>query len=198
MEPVHKINEWLSRDYGFFDGSLSPLWRIVWSHDEMEKRWMTHSPEGFELEFPEIAFVPKYRQWADNYFIMERALPVPENVETDLSTKWSYEPVWVFRDAQNNPLPPRYDACKMIIETVYKNAAGYVGARYKDPQDIEKDPKIAKEAKKARLEELKESLFGNETSTGDALAYHSGVTVPHGQTVLIGENNGSPATKLDE
>lgn len=188
LETLETINYRLKRDYGYFEHTYNQLWRVVDSHDIFEKRLITHSDEGFELASPVVVEVPKYRQWADYFCILERALPVPEFVDTDLLDKWSYEPVWIFKDKNNNPLPPRWDVCQIVIDQVYKNAAGTVGAKYKDPLAEFSDPKIAKEAKQARLDELKEALFGNETDTTDALAYKSGVVVPHGQTTQTKEN----------
>lgn len=163
---------------------------------------MTHTDEGDELLTPVVKEVPKYRQWADYCYILERAMPVPENVETDLTEKWSYEPVWVFMDGNKNPLPPRWDVCQIVIGQILKASAAVVGAKYKDPLIEFSDPKTGAEAKRKRLDSLKLELFGNETAAGDALAYGSGVVVPHEQTTQLekDKDNGiseSTVTKLD-
>lgn len=181
MDTIETINYRLKRDYGFFEHTYNQLWRVVYSHDQFEKRLITHSDEGFELLEPIVITVPKYRQWADNFYILERALPVPEFVESDLADKWSYEPVWIFKDKNNNPLPPLWEVCQIVINQVYKNSAQAIGAKYKDPLNDLADPKIAKEVKQARIDNLKQQLFGNETDTTDALTYKSGVVVPHPQ-----------------
>jgi hypothetical protein len=177
MESVKILNERLSRDYGYFDGTM-PQWRIVWSEDQLEKRRITHTKEGFELLNVLVQEVPKYRQWIHNKYILERALPIPALVETDLVNKFSYEPVWTFEDKDGEPLPPRWDVITIVIESIYRAAAASIGAKYKNPDEDEKDPDVAIEAKKKRLDLLQEELFGNETETGDALAHKQGIIVP--------------------
>jgi len=174
IEPVDKLNERLARDYGYFDGTM-PQWRIVWSDDEFELRETNFTSEGFELLTPMVVELPKYRQWAPHKFILERALPIPQYVETDLISKYSYEPVWVFEDINGNPLPPRWEAILLIIRSVYIAAAKSIGAKYKDPE-TEFDE--AMEIRKQRLIKLEEDLFGNETTTGDALAHKQAIVVP--------------------
>lgn len=174
IEPVEKLNERLARDFGYFDGTM-PQWRIVWSDDEFEKRLTDFTAEGFRLLTPIVVELPKYRQWVLHKFILERALPIPEFVETDLVTKFSYEPVWTFEDNQGNPLPPRWEAILLIIRSIYVAAAQSIGARYKDPE-LDKDE--ANELKLQRLIRLEEELFGNETEVGDALTHRQAIVVP--------------------
>jgi hypothetical protein len=52
--------------------------------------------------------------------------------------------------------------------------SNYGQAKYKDP---EADPVTGALERQARLDAVQESLFGNETDVGDALAYKTGVTV---------------------
>lgn len=173
---VAAINKWIAEAYGRFDTTDKPVWRVVFSEDQMEKRWMTHTPEGFQLINPEVREVPKYRQWIQDKYVLERIVAIPEFVENELVEQISYEPVWVFEDKHGKPLPPRLDATKLIIDQVYAQAAKTVGAKYKDPEIV--DSKSSKEAKLARIDNLVRELFGNETETGDALSYKEGVTVP--------------------
>lgn len=181
LESLETLNYRLARDYGYFDNGLKPLWRIIYSHDEFEKRWVTHDEHGNEYEFPKVEERPKYRQWADHRYILERCLIVPPFVETDLVEKYSYEPVWVFQDNKGNPLPPRWDAIQLIIQTIYQNASRKVGKKYKDPngETVEEQ----REIKEARINKLQEELFGNETETGDALAHKEAIVVPGTETV---------------
>lgn len=192
MESIETLNYRLKRDFGYFQGTLMPLYRIVWSHDEMEKRRVTHSSEGFELLSPVVVEVPKYRQWADNYYILERCLELPENIPTDLVEKFSYEPIWTFRDNKGNPLPPIWSAIRIVIDTLHKHAAGIVGIngpKYKDPLVEEADKKIGMEVRRARIDKLKEELFGEESPITDALTYKQGVVVPHSESTQTGEEN---------
>jgi len=176
LEPISYINQRLKTLYGRFETTEYPLYRVVWSEDEFEKRLTHYTDEGYELLNPEVRELPKYRQWAPNRYILERLVVVPEFVETDLTGRFSYEPLWVFSDRFGNPLPPKWEAIVMIIDQVLKQAAKATGAKYKDP---EADDKSGLDAKRERVEKLTEELFGNETNVGDALAYREGVTVPH-------------------
>lgn len=175
MESINILNERLIRDFGYFEGGVHPLWRIVWSEDQIEKREVWHTAEGFELLSPVVEERPKYRQWIHNKYVLEKAIPIPDGVKTDLIGKFSYEPIWVFEDAKGYPLPPRWDAIILIVENVYRAAARSIGAKYKDPED---DPLVGKEVKEQRIKELEAALFGNETETGDALAHKEAIVVP--------------------
>lgn len=170
METVEVINKRLADIYGKFE-SGDANWRVVWSDDIFEKRWTFHTDEGFELVNPRLVERPKYLQWAAHVFILERIMPVPDFVESDLTTTVSYEPVWVFRDKNGNALPPVWDAIEFLIQNVMKQSAKVVGRKYKDPEEGI-DPI---ELKKERVRLLQEHLYGNETPIGDALSYDSGV-----------------------
>jgi hypothetical protein len=162
---IDRLNNYLARDYGYFEG-VHPNFRIVWSHDEFEKRKSNYSDEGIELLFPVIKEVPKYRQWCDERYVLERVIPIPAELETDQINKFSYEPIWVFQDGQNNFLPPNYDVCKIIIYSLYHQMHASVGARYSDPR-MDKDwAAMNEEAFKQRYKEM----FGNETALTDALS----------------------------
>jgi hypothetical protein len=175
-ENIGTINERLLQTYGRFSTTDLPLWRVVWSEDQMEKRWITHTREGFELLEPEVQEVPKYRQYIQHKYVLERLVAVPENADNDLVNPISYEPVWVFRDKDDNPLPPIWKAIVVVIGSVYQAAAKATGARYKDPEVFDK--KDAPEARKAKVDGLVRELFGNETDTGDALAHKEGIVCP--------------------
>lgn len=170
MERLEVINKRLSDQYGRFEDGR-PNWRVIWSTEQFEKRWVTHTKDGFELINPAVEEKPKYWYSPDRY-ILERLLPVPQFVESDLVDKTSYEPVWTFQDNNGNPLPPVWEAIFLLIKTVQANiaSAGH-NAPYKLPEEMGN----TKEAIAARVELLQKELFGNETTIGDALTYDSGV-----------------------
>ena len=170
MESLEVINKRLTDFYGRFDDGR-PNWRVVWSDDQIEKRKVTHTPEGLELLTPVIKEVPKY-SYAQHRYILERLLPVPYGVETDLTTKTSYEPVWTFQDNNGNALPPIWEAIYLLIKTVRENLenAGK-NAPYKTPDGMGN----TREEITARVEKLQEQLFGNESKVSDALALDSAV-----------------------
>lgn len=174
---IEIMNMWLERDYGYFEATY-PLFRIVWSEDQIEKRFVNHTDEGLELAKPVVRERKKYSQWIHNKYILERLIPVPPIA--DLVGKTSYEPVWVFENKDGHPLPPNYDVCKIVIASIHAATAKAVGAKYLDPRtrpDFKAEDAI-------RLQKLQEELFGNETPVTDALAHGTGVVVPG----KIGEN----------
>lgn len=171
-ETIDALNEQLLSEYGresLAEGQ--PRFRIVWSNDQFEKRWTKNTDAGFELIHPEVRLLPKYRHYIQDKYILERLVPVDEN-NTDLVEKVSYEPAWVFETSDGAYLPPRYDACVLIIDALHQAAGSSRGfAKYKDPE-------VSAEFRKERLDKMEKTLFGNETSTGDALAHKYGVTNP--------------------
>lgn len=166
IEPLEKINYNLEKDFGKFeDGRVH--FRVVWSDDQIEKRWMTHTNDGMELLFPEVREVRKYSYISERY-VLERLVPVVG--ETDLTTKTSYEPAWTFQDRFGNYLPPRYDACKFIVESMFEKMGNKsVHAKYKDP-DL--DPGHKQE----EIMKMEKYLFGDETPMGDALSSGDGIS----------------------
>lgn len=166
-EPIENINLRLSQVYGR-ESNNQPKFRVVWSEDQFEKRWTQHTPEGFELLYPEVRELPKYRQYIQAKYILERLCIVPPGA--DLVDKTSYEPIWTFQDKNKNYLPPRYDVCEFIIETMYNamRKAGSGHAKYKDPN---KSP----EERQKMVLDMEHKLFGDETDVGDALAHGSGI-----------------------
>jgi hypothetical protein len=173
-ESIESINEKLLNEYGTeFDNS--PRFRVVFSEDQYEKRFTDFTDEGFELLQPEVRLLPKYKQWIREKYILERLIPVVG--ETDLTTKVSYEPAWVFQDKNGNYLPPFFEGCKHVIESLH-SAIDKAGTFTKY-----KDKNVSPEERALELKKVEEGLFGNETDVGDHLAYGTGVTVPGNETL---------------
>lgn len=174
-ESIESINGQLVSLFGIDSISGDPMWRVVWSEDQFEKRLMDTTDEGFQLLYPEVREVPKYRQWIKERYVLERLTIVPEINAQDLpSQKVSYEPMWVFETQSGIYLPPKLDAARLVVDAVY-TASGITRAglaKYKDPDSHQEE---ALENKRQRIEGLVEDLFGNETETGDALAHGEGV-----------------------
>lgn len=168
-EPIDLINKRLIQRYGkYMDGQ--PNFRVVWSDDQFEKRWTDFTDDGFELINPEVRELPKYKHYIQQRFILERLIPIVG--ETDLTTKIGYEPAWVFQDRFQHYLPPFFDGCVHVIETLLSQIdhAGH-HTKYKDES-------VTPEARAAALQKMTEELFGNETEVGDHLTYGTGVVVP--------------------
>lgn len=167
-EPIEEINKKLIQEFGY-ELTGQPRFRVVFSEDQYEKRWTSYTDEGFELLQPEVRLFPKYRQWVREKYILERFIPV--HGETDLVEKTSYEPAWIFQDKKGNYLPPFFDGCRLVIESMY-TAIGKKDtfARYKDKN-------VSEEERLAHIKKIEVELFGNETDITDALAYGSGVSL---------------------
>lgn len=166
-ETVKTLNNRLADYFGYFDG-FNPNYRIVWSDDQYENRRVAFTPEGLELIHPEVRKVRKYN-YIKERFLLEKLLPVGEMTSDELVDKLSYECIWNFEDRNGFPLPPIWSAIELIIDTLHKNMG---------KKTIYREPEKSVESEKARIDNLITDLFGNETSTTDALAYGSGVSVP--------------------
>ncbi len=171
-ETLKIFNTRLEDAYGRTDDKAN--FRVIWSEDEFEHRWSNYSLEGFELVRPEVQYRPKYKQWVQDKYILERLTAVPAVQENDLVQVLSYEPLWVFENNQGATVPTM-QVLRFIVENTLRaiETQGYV--KYKDPEAKQDE---ALELQQMRVEELIKELYGNETEVGDALSYKEGVTVP--------------------
>lgn len=168
---VHEINRQLREHYGADANDRdSPIWRVVWSDDQIEKRYTDYDDHGNRLLFPKVSELPKY-QWIRERWILERLVLVPEiNSNEMLGKKVSYECLYIFETQQGVYLPPNFNASKFVIDTIY-------AAQGKQSMRKYVDEAVKDENRKARIDKLTEDLFGNETMVGDALAYREGVSL---------------------
>jgi len=173
MEKIETLNQRLEENYGRFEDGR-PTWRIVWSDDQREMRFGTYqkfSSEGVWLcDETGLKEVSKY-EYLPHVYILERLIPVPIQNMTELTVNTSYEPVWAFKAANGDALPPYWEAIQLIIASVMNASARSVGAKYK-PSELEDN---SVQAKEARIDLLEKSLFGNETEIGNSLMQDSGV-----------------------
>jgi len=194
---VDTINKSLRDLFGSDIVTGQSIFRVIWSEDEIELRYGTFddiSPAGVYLRtVTETRTVPKYRQWIHAKHILERLVLVPEFNQQELGgAKISYEPLWVFEDRNGNYLPPRLDACKLVIDTVLatQNVAKAMitgdesvdrpTKRYSDPEGTQEASLALKEQ---RIDKLVEELFGDESGlSGATLAGGSGIFVPPNYT----------------
>ena len=165
---VKVINDRLKDYFGKFEDG-SPNFRVVWSDNEQEKRKTSQTESGFSLASPIVQTVPKY-SYIKERFILERIVPIPVQHATELTTKLSYEPIWVFETSSGDALPVNWEVVNILIRTlldqqIYK----------KGPYKIPEGEGNTTEELNHRASKLEEVLYGNETSVGDALATGSGV-----------------------
>lgn len=172
-EDVKIINRLLIDNFGMDSVSGQAMWRVSWSNDQYEKRATNFTPEGFELLSPAVYEMPKY-QWVKDRWILERLCLVPDIHVGELPTqRVSYECMYPFQNAYTgDALPPKYEACVFVINTVYAAMGKKSMRKYVDEE--ENHPV---EVKEERIKKLTEELFGDESSllgrtiTGEAVAY---------------------------
>ena len=186
-ETLEIINKRLLDYYG--SESDLPNWRVSWSPDQWEHRhgyFEDRTTDGFFIRaVTETRWVPKYDYFAPKW-ILEFLREVTPDVQLEIpENKLSYECAYAFPYHKGEPLMPIWPALRVVIDQIH-DRAGVTGPRYQDPLS---DPKIAAEVKEARLRELEEELFGDETDVGDALAYHEGVGYTTAQNMRVVENN---------
>lgn len=175
METIERLNERL-KDY-FGNTEDLPNFRVVWSDDQFELRSTMYTAEGFALPYPVVRRFQKYAHYVRERWILESLTEVPIINEKDLpASKLSYEPLWVFEDPRfpDKAVYPTWPGIRFVIDVRNKNVeqAGLY-TKYKAPTAEE-----SYEEKQKRLKEIEDSLFGNETPVGDALAHKYGVVVP--------------------
>lgn len=171
METIETLNQRLKDHFGIDTASNKPLFQIVWAPDQIEKRLMETLDSGIVLLTPVVREVKKYSYIKDAH-VLERLVIVPDFQVKELAgAQMSYEPLWVYKDKYENPLSPKWEPTKLIIDTLYAVMGRKSLRKYIDPDTVEG-------AKEARIAEIHQELFGNETDTGDALRYKEGVTVP--------------------
>lgn len=174
-EKLETINAQLVNQFGVDTVTGRPMWRVVWSEDQYEKRMVYTTPEGLTLLTPIVKEVPKYGGWIKERYVLERLVYVPDFQQKELAQQMlSYEPMWTFEDAHRNYLPPSFRASKFVIDTVYAAQGKQSMAKYKDP-----DAEFPQERLNERVDKLYSELFGNETEVTDALSQGRGVVVPN-------------------
>lgn len=147
---IARINKKLKRTYGtgFAENGLNlmgagsrPLWRIVWSKDEYEKRLGTFRDfiPGTDVllrEVTEVREVPKY-SYIKPRWILEKLMyaPTPELPDSD---KPHYEVIYVFENLQGTAMFPIWDYTKYLIDTIMLGAEEAARRnKYMNPDKLE-------------------------------------------------------------
>jgi hypothetical protein len=181
-EKIDSINRQLVDFFGIDTVSGDPMWRVAWSEDQFEYRLGTYddyTPGGLYIRtVTEVRYVPKYRQWIKEKYVLEQLVIVPEVNAGDLpGVKISYEPMWTFQDNFGNYLSPTISACQFIINLILESKGKNTFAKYKDPLGgLTTEEQI--EVRDQQINDLQKDLFGNETDAGDALAHGEAIVVP--------------------
>jgi hypothetical protein len=166
-DPIKIINKRLVEHYGLDSDDGQPQFRVVWADDQLEKRKTEYTETGVQLLHAVVREMKKYMYLHDVY-VLERYVLIDEPELPDV--KKSYEPIWVFRDVNDNPLQPNWDVCKIVVDILYAALGKKSLKKYVED--------VSPEAREQEVKKLQDELFGNETDVSDALAYKSGIVVP--------------------
>ncbi len=175
------INRYLKDNYGSTGDEAN--FRLVWSDDQFEKRLVDYVA-GIHLTVPEVREVRKYNYIQQKY-VLEKLTVIHQS--TELLTQLSYEPIWTFETNNHEYIMPNYGACKFVVDSLLEAMRiNKYYTRYKEPNSTSEE---FKEAERARLDALKEELFGNESDITDALSVGEGVAFgqsssPHSTTPM--------------
>ena len=177
MEKLETINQYLEDNFGIDTDSFKSIFRVVFSDEQFEKRSTKFTDTGIELLEFEVRELPKY-PWIDGCYVLERLVVVPDvNLKELAGLKKSYEPLWVFRDAQGFPVPPTILGCKFIIDALYAALGKKSMANYKDDIPAITNPQEAYEVRKKEIDQLEIELFGDESSLGQETINESGSAI---------------------
>jgi hypothetical protein len=116
---INNINDRLRKIYGD-NPYKQPMFRIVFSDRELEKRRGTFVDWYGALyirEYVGIREVPKYA-YLKGAYVLERWLAPMSCYEIDTSMG-TFEPVYVFQDAEGKPLPVIEDFAHKVIEKIF-------------------------------------------------------------------------------
>jgi hypothetical protein len=170
-EEAFRINNYLA-NFGA-NLTLQPLFRLVWSTDQLEKRWGDFSDYVgpiFLRTVHEVREVPKYWYIPDRW-VLERWFPpeIAYSEEVPDSRFGSYEPLYVF-DKEGTILPLRLRVIEIIMKSI---------SEYKSPTDR----RIEKENKKISDEKLEQEYFdrvidGSDSGLGLQLHWKEAIIVP--------------------
>lgn len=164
-EKIETINQFLRDNYGIDTDDSLPIFRVVWSEDQFEKRLTEYTDTGIRLLTPEVRELPKYSYLKDVY-VLERRVLVPEMNQKELAgLQKSYEPLWNFKQEDDTPIPPTIAGCKFIIDAVYAAMGKKNLSKYKDPMEG-LTAQEAYELNRQRIDKITEELFGDESSLG--------------------------------
>lgn len=188
METIPKdieiINELLQSHFGIDTQGGQPIWRVVWSDDQFEKRLMPTTDEGLALLHPEVRLVPKYRQWIPHMWVLERLCLVPDMNIAELPTsRFSYEPLFPFHDRAGNPTQPKYEVCEWVINLVYAAQGKASLNKYVANPEGENSEEYTVNQRE-RVDNLAKEIFGDETSVSDHLSRQTGVVISNTNNLI--------------
>jgi len=182
-ETLEVLNKRLADRYGIDTASSKAMWRVVFGDDEFEVRYGEYediTPSGVYLRtVKEFRTVPKYRQWAPHMYVLERLVAVPGFQVHELGGQLvSYEPLWTFRDKNDNPLPPIWEAIELIVCVVLsvQHKDNRFLRRYYNPEGENSEEVLNQQ--KERIDRIIDELWGEQSSLG-------GKTYATGEAIVV-------------
>ncbi len=161
MEFYKIINEELLKKYGK-DIAGRPMYRIVQnerSYTEKRKgNISTYAGSIFIREEFGVHEIPKYNYVPEGFWILEQLF---NTTNPELTTNYSYEPVWVFRDPKTDKYQaPNLRACIFLIE-----------ASRKGPTPMESE-----EEKGNKEQQMFYEMLGGDPGPAEKIASQEGVS----------------------
>jgi len=148
---IESINETLLQNFRVLDGR--PIYRLVWSDSQLEKRvgdftdWYGHIL--IRQEHKALREVKKYWYFEKPCWVLEKLVFVNgvqalKEITLELveARNGSYEPVYVFRDSEGNPLQVNWRVVEIIISVLHnpvkKLPSDFEADRLMEEQDEQK------------------------------------------------------------
>ena len=144
---IEMCNKDLKDRYGT-DETFRPIFRLVWSDDQIEKRFGTISEyygSIFVREVTGLHEVPKY-MYIQHRWVLEKLMfaMTDKVIGLDLDNR-CYEPVYTFEDKFGNALPVEWWAVEMIVKRLLGVMSGDVERKTQKDCDREEDAQYWKE-----------------------------------------------------
>lgn len=126
---IDSINSRLFENFRVLDGR--PIYRIVWSDDQLEKRFSDqwtdwYGPIIVRGPYRAVRTIKKYWYMEKPCWVLEKLTFLQSHWHTKELTKelveatnGSYEPVYPFRDAAGNPLPVASEIVDFILNSLH-------------------------------------------------------------------------------
>lgn len=144
--------------------------RLVWSDDARELRFGTFNEYHgsiFLRQFIGVREVQKY-SWIKSRWVLERWYPpeIVNNPELPESVKGSYEPVYIFQDRHEKPLPLSLRVVELICEHMFNRPP----ERQRINEGHEREEAIRNKDETNYLEDgLEMSIISNQLHQGEAV-----------------------------
>jgi len=175
LSPVKHINKYLKEHHGS-DLLSRPFYRIVWSEDELEKRFaMYDNMLSDHIIFNTVKKLKEVRKYANpiykERFILEKLILDIDNPEVWDTTmgRGSYEPIWVFRGLGDTYQVPTLKT----VDFVLRMLLGKKEHRDQRMEDNEEESSL-----QAEIADCQEVLGGSEGAIASQLRDRSAIIVP--------------------